>query len=86
MPSAWITPRATKDGGKRYRVFYRAVRSHSPRYAGSFATLREAGLRKSWVQGELAACRIPDLSILRESEKAPTLREAAEHWKASAWT
>ena len=43
MASAWITPRTTADGGKRYRVEFRlGGRGTRIRYAGSFKTKREA--------------------------------------------
>jgi hypothetical protein len=55
------------------------------RYAGSFKTRREAAIRKQWVAGELAALRVPDLTIVREPEPVlvPTVAEAAERWRAS---
>jgi integrase len=84
MPSVWIIPRATKDGGKRYRVKFRAGGRESPdRYGGSFKTKREALIRKRWVAGELAALRMPDLRLLAETAPMPTLAEAAETWRAS---
>lgn len=81
MPSAWISARPTPNGDRRYRVLYRIVRGHSPRYAGSFRTRREASLRLSWVRDQLALMRVPDLSILREPEVAPTLAEAVARWR-----
>jgi integrase len=58
-------------------------RASVPRYAGSFATQREALIRKGWVAGELAAMRVPDLELLAEPVAAPTLRDVATRWKAS---
>jgi len=55
----------------------------APRYAGAFSTKREATTRKAWVAGELAAMRVPDISILAEHVAAPTLREKAAEWQAS---
>jgi integrase len=84
MASVWITTRQTNGGAPRYRVEYRAGgRESAIRYAGSFRTRREANLRKSWVAGELAALRVPDLSLLQEPPAAPTLRMAAERWRGS---
>jgi integrase len=83
MPSAWVTTRPTRNGGRRYRVYYRLVRSQSPKYGGSFGTRREATLRKVWVENEIASGRVPDLTFLRAPERAPTLAEAAERWKQS---
>jgi integrase len=46
--------------------------------------MREARSRRDWVAGELAAVRVPDLSVLAaEPPKQPTLREAAESWRSS---
>jgi integrase len=46
--------------------------------------MREARLRRDWIAGELAAMRLPDLSLLASGPvTAPTLRETAERWKAS---
>jgi integrase len=84
VASAWITTRATKDGGKRYRVLYRVGgRESTPRYAGSFRTRRDALARKAWVTGELAAMRVPDLSKLAEPKAAPPFAEVAKRWQAS---
>ncbi len=84
MPSVWITPRPTRNGDRRYRVLYRlGGRETTPRYGGSFQTKREALTRKQWIAGELAALRVPDLKRIAAPERAPTLEEAAERWKAS---
>jgi integrase len=74
----------TKSGARRHRCFFRIRRGESPRYAGSFKTKREANLRIAWLRDELAAMRMPDLSILRcLPERPPTLREFAESWQAA---
>jgi hypothetical protein len=83
VPSVWVTTRPTSDGGKRFRVEFRLDGRQAKTYGGSFKTKREALLRKAWVAGELAAMRVPDLSILRQPERAPTLAEAVERWKSS---
>jgi len=84
MASSWIIPRATKDGGKRYRVLYRLEGRHSKtRYAGSFPSMREARIRQRWVDGELAALRVPDLRTLSTAKPAPTIRTLAARWRAS---
>jgi integrase len=84
VASVWIRTRPTKDGGKRYRVEYRAGgRGERPKYGGSFRTMREANLRKAWIVGELAAQRVPDIRAPRAVERAPTFAEAAEAWRAS---
>jgi integrase len=74
----------TREKKKRYRVRYRlGGREARARYAGQFATKREAAIRQQWVAGELAARRVPDLSELREPVREPTLAEAAKRWRAS---
>ncbi|MFL5977781.1 MAG: tyrosine-type recombinase/integrase [Gaiellaceae bacterium] len=45
--------------------------------------MREARIRRDWIAGELAALRMPDLTLLAEQPPAPTLAEVAEHWQAS---
>jgi integrase len=84
VASAWIEPTRTPSGQKRYRVKYRlGGREARSRYAGQFTTKREAAIRQQWVAGELAALRVPDLSVLREPELWPTFAEAATRWQAS---
>ena len=58
-------------------------RESQSRYAGSFAFKAEAVSRKRWVDGELAALRVPDFGSLLEPVAAPTLAEAAERWRGS---
>ena len=83
MASVWMRTRATR-GGKRYRVEYRlGGRESRIHYGGSFKTLREARARRDWVAGELAALRVPDLSLLREPALSPTFAEAAQRWQES---
>jgi hypothetical protein len=85
MPSSWIITRPTADGGKRYHVRYRlGGRESRQRYGGSFPTKTEALARRRYIDGELAALRVPDLAALeREPESAPTLVDAANAWRAS---
>jgi integrase len=83
VPSSWVIARQMKDGGKRYRVLYRlGGRQSSARYAGSFKTKAEALARKRYVDGELAALRVPSLAVDAEAT-GKTLRTAAERWQAS---
>ena len=85
MPSSWIVARRAGKGGKRYIVRYRlGGRESEQRYAGSFGTRTEAIERRRWVDGELAAMRVPDLSRLeREPVQAPTVAEAVEAYRRS---
>ncbi len=85
MASSWIIASTTKSGGKRYLVRFRTGgRESTARHAGSFPTKTEAIARKRWIDGELAALRVPDLHVLeREPVRTPTVAEAAERWQAS---
>src|SRR5262249_27938347 len=59
-------------------------RESVPRYAGSFKTARDARERQRWVDGELAAMRVPDLAVLvREPVTAKTVRAAADAWRGA---
>jgi hypothetical protein len=81
VASAFIT-RTERSGTTRYRVRFRVGGSDTPMlHGGSFRTMREAKARRDWIAGELAALRIPDLSILRV--KVLTLRTAADRWLES---
>ncbi|MDP9308347.1 MAG: hypothetical protein M3P15_08565, partial [Actinomycetota bacterium] len=82
MASVWLTTRTTGNGAKRYRVEFRCGgREAGTKYAGSFATKREAVARKQWVAGELAAMRVPDLR--RSDGVVVTIRQLAKRWQAS---
>jgi NAD(P)-dependent dehydrogenase (short-subunit alcohol dehydrogenase family) len=88
MASSWIVARPTKATGRykgklRYRVVYRMAGAGSPHhYGGSFATKAEALERKRWIDGELAARRVPALRPL-EATLAPTVRQACDTWRSS---
>jgi integrase len=84
MPSSWIIARPTKDGSRRYRVLFRlGGRESSQRYGGSFSTRHEALARKRWVDGELAARRVPDLRSTAQPVGTMMLRAAAARWQTS---
>lgn len=85
MPSSWIITRRAGDGGKRYLVRYRlGGRESAQRYAGSFRTRADAVERRRWVDGELAAMRVPDLSKLElRPARAPKLADAVEAYRES---
>ena len=83
MSSSWIERRSASRG-VRFRVRFRVGgRESTPRYGGSFGTMREARIRRDWVAGELAAMRVPDLHALTEPEAEPPIREVAVRWQAS---
>jgi integrase len=84
MARTWIERRPTSAGKTRYRVKYALGGAGTPKhYAGSFATRREALIRKQWIAGGLAALRVPDFSALSQPVQAPTFAEAAQRWQAS---
>ena len=84
MSSVWIIKRPTRDGKARYRVMFQPGGREAPQlYGGTFATEREAKLRKAWITGELAAMRMPDLSLTAEAPAVETLRDVAERWRTS---
>ena len=90
MASSWIVARPTNPDGRnrgrlRFRVVYRMGGAGSPHhYGGSFSTKAEALKRKKWVDGELAARRVPNISALDlAASRAPTVRAACDAWRAS---
>jgi integrase len=85
MPSVWVERRETSAGRTRYLVKYRlGGRESAHRYAGSFATRREALARRGWIAGELAAMRVPDVSLLQiEPTRSPSVADACERWRAT---
>lgn len=83
MASVWIRTRSTKDDRKRFWVEYRpGGREERVRFAGSFRTKRLATIRAGWIETEIAAGRIPDLTF-GEAATMPTFTEAARRWQAS---
>ena len=48
--------------------------------------MREATVRRSWLAGELAAMRVPDLRLLGPQGGVPTLANVAESWRDHAST
>jgi integrase len=81
MPGAWIDRR-----GERWIVRYRTGGRESPKfYGGSFRRKADADTRRRFIDGELAALRVPDIHALAgaQAAKAPTLLEAGDAWRAS---
>ena len=84
MSSVWIRSRTAKDGSSRFLVEYRPGGAEERvRHAGSFRTKRLARIRVGFVEGELAAGRIPDLALTAQAATAPTFEQAAATWRAS---
>lgn len=86
VASSWIVRRARASGGVSYRVEFRlGGRDTRIRYGGSFGTKREALARRQWIDGELAAMRVPNLAAVSAIQHAEvvTVRTAAAAWQAS---
>src|SRR5512133_68822 len=83
--SSWLETRPTKGGGRRYRVRFRLGGREATRlYGGSFRTRAEALMRRRYIDGELAAGRMPVLDlVVAEAPQTPTLAEACETWRAT---
>ncbi len=74
MASAWIEPFSTGSEKRRYRVRYRLGGAETnPQYGGKFSTKQEAKARCQWIEGELAAMRVPDLKRLVTEHRATIL-------------
>jgi integrase len=58
-------------------------RAAENRYGGSFRTLREAEIRKRYLENELAAFREPDIKALARRGKPVTIAALAIRWRAS---
>ena len=83
MASTWIVRRRRSDGGTTFRVLFRlGGRESMPKHGGSFRTMREARIRRDWIAGELAAARVPNLTLSSPSRER-TLEAAAASWRAS---
>jgi integrase len=84
VASVWIRTRATASGDNRYRVEFRpGGREERARFGGSFKTKRLARIRAAWIEGELAAGRLPDLRLGREPKPALVFGQAAQAWRDS---
>jgi hypothetical protein len=71
-----------KAGETRHLVEFRVGGSgERVMHGGSFATLREARLRRTWIAGKLAAMRYPDVKALLKARATVDL--AADRWLAS---
>jgi integrase len=85
VASAWVEKRTLPGTGTvQYRVRFRlGGRESARRHGGSFATKREANARRQWIADELAAMRVPDLTLFDAPVAAPTLTERAAAWRRS---
>ena len=84
MASAWRTTRTTPKGKRRHVIRFRTGgRESAVQYAGSFSRRRDADARLDFVRHELAAGRVPDLQLVDEAARMPTLADAARAWQES---
>jgi integrase len=86
MASASITTRKPTGRGRRYVVrFRRGGRFFPVEHGGSFATMREARIRRDLIAGELAAGRNPRdlLRMLTEQPKRRTFSQWATVYRKS---
>jgi integrase len=84
VASVWIATRRTKDGDQRYRVGFRTGgRDTQTVFAGSFRTKRLATVRAAWIENELAAGRIPNLTLDAVERTSTKLKQAGAAWQAS---
>lgn len=78
MASCWIESKKTRIGGAdRYVVSFRlGGRESRKTYGGSFKTKKEAEARRAWILEEMAAMRVPDLSmyINRQPDRDKSLK------------
>jgi hypothetical protein len=69
MPSSWIVRRESASG-PRYLVRFRVGgRESAQQYGGSFRRQEDARARKRYIDGELAALRVPDLNLLEQGAR-----------------
>jgi integrase len=84
VASVWITARRTKHGDHRYRVGFRVGgRDTQTVFAGSFRTKRLATVRAAWIENELAAGRVPNLTLDTPGKTSATLKQAGAAWQTS---
>lgn len=84
MASAWVEKRRTRKGTVRHVVRYRiGGRESALRFGGAFPTQREARIRRDAIAGELAALRVPDLSLVERATTVRTLATVAQAWRES---
>jgi integrase len=68
VSSAWIIERKTPSGKARQIVRYKlGGREAKTLHGGSFKSKRDAVRRRAWIEGELAAMRVPDLRLFAAS-------------------
>jgi integrase len=77
MPSCWVDRR-----GERWIVRFRTGGREAPKlYGGSFRRRADADTRRRFIDGELAALRVPNIHALATT-RAPTVLEACDAWRA----
>lgn len=80
--SPWIIKRQTESGA-RFEVRFRLGGRGPQLYGGRFTRRKDAEARARWIDGELAAMRVPDVKAIREQPVGRTLTQWGEAWVAS---
>lgn len=82
MSPAWILKRPVSNG-VRYEVRFRLGGRGPQLYGGRFKTRKEALARARWIEGELAAMRVPSIHALRDQPPGRSLAEWGRMWADS---
>src|SRR5215207_6798064 len=82
MSPSWVLKRRVSDG-VRYEVRFRLGGRGPQLYGGRFTRRRDAEARARWVDGEIAAMRVPAIKALRERPPSRTLDDWGEVWASS---
>jgi integrase len=78
--TAWIVRRVTTRGLVRFEVRFRLGGRGPQMYGGRFTKRRDAEARVRWINGELAAMRVPRVKALRDASPSRTLAEWGNAW------
>lgn len=80
--SPWIIRREIA-AGVRFEVRYRLGGRGPQLYGGRFARRQDAVARVRWIDGEIAAMRVPNIHALRDAPTERTLGQWGDAWIAS---
>jgi Phage integrase family/Phage integrase, N-terminal SAM-like domain len=79
---SWIIKRMVADG-HRYEVRFRLGGRGPQLYGGRFRRHADAEARVRYIEGEIAAMRVPDIRGLRQRPPSRTLAEWGQEWAGS---
>jgi len=80
--SPWILKRPT-GSGPRFEVRYRLGGRGPQLYGGRFKRRKDAEARVRWIDGEIAAMRVPDIKALRDAPPSRALADWGDAWAES---